>query len=463
METPTLTLAPTEIPRARTTSDVVQRWSPTAIVVGLVVIGALVSLLRVPWGDHDVVWAEDGNIFLDELLRSGPIQTVFTGYAGYQHLVPRLGTMLVVGLFPLDQFAIAVFTLCSILTGLVAAAVFWLSRDLVPWIWARIALALITILLPLSSQEVLGNLADIHSYCMWLAPWLILYRPRTRLSGWLWAIPMLLCAMTEVQTLLFVALVPFRLRKHDRTGLPVVGALLLGGAIQIVTTLTHPRPSTAAWHGFASIIEGWLINTVLPLVFPDPVWEKSFLSAHGVLLPALIVIPFAVASIVALILGTNPQRLLVVTLLLASAAIYSAGATADGSPLFHYSMYTQAWWSGPGLVNSRYGVSSGMMLVATLPVAASIVAVRAWRRPAVRVAAQVVAGLAVAGLTVTMAIAMTHGYSDRHVAGYASWSESVRNAAEGCRNLPLSATAPLPVAPDRVLTLTCEEILSHTR
>lgn len=437
-------------------------WGSAAAIVALVVAGLVVSLLRVPAAHQDFVWAEDGSIFLDELLKSGPFATLFHGYAGYQHLVPRLGAMLITGILPIGQYAIGVFVLCSVLTGLTAAAVFWLSRDLVPWFWARVALGMIAIVLPLSSAEVLGNLADIHSYCMWLAPWLLLYRPRTWATSALWAVVMLLCSMTEVQTILFLPLIAFRFRRQDRMALPIVGAYLVGVAAQVITTLVAPRPSTAHWLGIPSIVEGWLVNTVLPLVYTNPDTQRQFLMSSGMLVPTLIVIPFAIAAIVALVLGSWRQRLLVITLLLASAAIYAAGATADGSYPFRYEFYRPDSWL-TGYLNVRYGVSSGMMLASVVPVAAAVLWARPWRHAAIRIVLRVIAAASLVGLVGGMAYACTNTVSVRDPKNYETWSSSVSTALQRCPDKTPDTLVPLPIAPDRVLRLSCETIEQHSR
>ncbi len=418
------------------------------ILMSIVIVGALVSLLRVPAPHLDTVWAEDGELFLQEALGEGSLSVIFTGYAGYQHLVPRLVTALVL-LAPIDLYGLLVFVVCAIIVGLVAAAVFWLSRDLVPWMPARLALAGITILLPLAAQEVLGNMADLHSYGMWLAPWLALYRPRSWRGGVGWGVVALLVAMTEIQTILFLPLLLLNWRREHRYAWPIAAGLIIGGLAQVITTITTPRPSTAQWLGVRSIVEGYLYNTVAPMANPDPYWLADVFVATGVLLPALVLVPFVVAGAVAFVGGTGRQRLLVVTLAFASAAIYAGGAIADGSFTFAYSQmdHSQGFL---GIVNSRYGVASGMMLAAVVPVCAAVVHTR-WPHRAGRV----ISWALVVVLTAQFALASTQSESAR--TSGVTWSGGVAEWRTVCRtDPPADGIAPIPIAPQRTAKVSCD-------
>jgi hypothetical protein len=350
-----------------------------------------------------------------------------------------------------------VFVICALLTGLVAAAVFWLSRELVPWLPARLGLAAITILLPLAAQEVLGNLADFHSYCMWLAPWLILYRPRDWRGGIGWGLVALACALTEIQMVLFLPLALLNWRRQYRFAWPIAAGFALGALVQIITTLSTPRPSTAYWLGIPSLIHGYLYNTVLPMLNPNPYWQAELLSESGALVPALVSLPFIAAGIVVLILGTNRQRILAVTLVLASGAIYAGGATIDGSFGFAYFHHDNSDVFH-GILNSRYGVSSGMMLAALVPLAAAVLIARAAdcvARSATLLRA--VAWVGVVGVTLAFAVASTQSVSAR--SSGVTWSGGIAAVAEACE----AGTQPprVAIAPDRFVDVTCDYLANH--
>ncbi len=422
------------------------------LMLAIVLVGACVSLIRVPVSHLDTVWAEDGTVFLSEAMTEGPLAVLVKGYAGYQHLIPRIVTAILVPATPLAEFGLLVFISCAVLTGLVALAVFWLSRDLVPWLPARLALAAITIILPLSAQEVLGNLADFHSYCMWLAPWLALYRPRRWAGGIGWGVVALLVAATEIQALLFLPLVLLNWRRERRTSWPIAAGLALGGLAQVATAVLSPRESTAVWRGALSHVQGYLHNTVLPMLNPNPAWQAETIVSTGAVVPVLVLLPFVAAGVVALVWGNGRQRILAVTLAVASVAIYVGGATIDGSPAFGYAHLDHS--DGfEGILNSRYGVSSGMMLAALVPLAAAVLVARSATRPLRAVQFRFAAWFAVVGLTIMFAVASTQSVSDR--SSGVTWSGGIAAARLECTALAASDPVWVRTAPDRFVRFTC--------
>ncbi len=205
------------------------RLAPLGVALAAIILVATVAItwFRVPGSHRDRVWAEDANIFLAQAISEGPWRVLFEGYAGYQHLVPRIVVAGIYPFFDLGDYPRIVYAICAVITGAVAVAVFALSRDLVPFLPSRVALGLITALIPLATQETVGNLADLHTYAMWLAPWLLLYRPRTWPSSVGWAVVAFLTVMTEIQAVFFVFLIAFGLRRASRRAWPIFASFLV--------------------------------------------------------------------------------------------------------------------------------------------------------------------------------------------------------------------------------------------
>ncbi|MDL5352579.1 hypothetical protein [Microbacterium sp. zg-YB36] len=442
-------------PEGDVTTRPVSRGVEYGLLIALVVAGAIITWFRVPDGHHDRVWAEDSNIFLGEALDQGPWAVLLQGYAGYQHFVPRLVIALMMPALDLQYYAVTVFAICAVLTGLVAGAVFWLSRDLVPWIPARVTVALITVIIPLATQETVGNLADLHTYAMWLAPWLLLYRPRTWWSSAGWAVILWATVMTEIQAVFFVFLIFFRLRRRDRRSWPLVAAFVVASAAQLLTAVTGERQTSNGPLSIPSTVIGWMINTVMPLITADPVLIRAWVLESGVLVAVAILVPIVVAAVVALVWGSGEQRLLVVSLLLGSAAIYTGSAWANSDVWF---MYAEEGLDTIGalVVNIRYGVASGMMLVAVIPIAAAVVLRRwggaLWSKVAAWAACVVVVAALGYGSTMTISLRDWVG----------AWSPAVAQAVEECSTSAPSDVVTLPVAPDRSVDLVCEDVLAHT-
>jgi hypothetical protein len=438
------------------------RRGGTAIILTLVtLVGAAASVLKVPESQRDIPWAEDAGLFLVEAVNAGPWNVIVDGYAGYQHLIPRVMTALVLTFVPLSGFAVAVLLVCALLTGLIAAAVYWLSRDLVPWIPARIALASITFLIPSSSQEVVGNLADIHSYCMWLVPWIMLSRPRSWGASIGWAVVVFACAMTEIQSLLFLPLILLRLHPRSRMVWPISVAFAGGIAWQVATTLLAPRASDPAWPGLLSLVEGYLINTTLPMYEADPTSAIAVVQSSGVLVPALVLVPFAVAAVVAFALGSGWQRVAVVTMLVGSVGVYAGGAIVDGTMGVDYEdNYGPDFFDG--YINLRYGVPAGMLLAATVPVLAGVLASRVAARRRSRVLATGTAAVALAALVAGFVLVGFGASSSRGAAG--TWSEQIDAlVGSACVDAPPGEETVIAYAPAREITLTCAQVLQYER
>ena len=67
----------------------------------------------------------------------------------------------------------------------------------------RATLASAVVLVPAAPIEVLGNAANLHSYCLWLVPWLLLARPASRRGSVGLGAVGLAIALSEIQTALF--------------------------------------------------------------------------------------------------------------------------------------------------------------------------------------------------------------------------------------------------------------------
>ena len=182
-----------------------------------------------------------------------------------------------------------------------------LSHTVVVWLPARIVIAAITVLVPTVLFEVAGNTANLHWYFLWLAPWLLLYRPTSRRVSWLLGVVGLIAALSEIQMALFLPLIVWKLRDGIRW--PIRSGIILGVMTQAITTLLFPR----AQHGIVAplpdvMASGYLVNTVMPLFLDSGQAVGSFIAQFGWLSASLFVVPFAAACIVIAMKGTTSDR-----------------------------------------------------------------------------------------------------------------------------------------------------------
>ncbi|MDQ1583833.1 MAG: hypothetical protein QOF36_1887, partial [Microbacteriaceae bacterium] len=343
----------------------------------ILIVGAIAAWLRLPASAQDTLWAEDARIFLNQAVHTGPFPALFSSYAGYLHTVPRIIAGLVVQFVPIELWANSMAGGACFVAAGVAALVFVCSRDVVGWLPARLVLASITILVPLAPREVLGNTANLHWYFLWLTPWLLLYRPRSRSGAWMLGVAALLAALTEIQMAMFVPLLLWGFR--DRVRWPVRALFLVGVSAQVLTTLLWPRGhSTAELIGPVSLAYGYLINCVMTIWLPSALDIGKLLTGVGPIACVVFLLPFLAAAAWGLRYGNRLKRVLVVTLLLASVVLYATAVEISPGTFYDYARETAQQIADPWL--ARYGVVPSMMLLALIPIAVTT------RRPGAAIA-----------------------------------------------------------------------------
>jgi hypothetical protein len=411
----------------------------------------------VPWNLHDVAWAEDANVFLRDALLADPWGVLWSGYAGYLHLVPRALAALTMWSVPLEGFATAVFLVCAAVTALVCASVFHLASAIIPWSPARLLLALLPVLLPLSAQEVLGSLANLHALAFWLALWVVFSRPHSWPGALAWSAVVLLCAASEIQTIVLLGLAPFFLRRRDRRIWPAFVALGLGGIWQLVTFLSTPRTPTDYTVAPLSYPLGWLINAVLPMVNADPGSAGIWLDRTGLVVPALVAVPFLLATMIVAMRGTSRQRLVVAVLWVLSLGPYGVSVWVNASWGLDYAGRDGAL--SERFLHMRYGVIAGLLLSATVPLAANVLRDRPFGRPSL---VRGIAAASVAGLALVFAVSGMRSFSARSLVD-GPWSAGARQASEICATADPDEDVVLPVAPARVLIVSCAALGTYPR
>lgn len=336
------------------------------IAIAIVPVGALLSWIRLPTLTRDTLWAEDIRNFLGDAVRYGPVQALFRSYAGYLHTVPRTIAGLTVEFAPVSTWANSMTLGACVVTGIVGGLVFIATGTTVRWVPARLLIASVTFLVPLAPREVLGNAANLHWYFLWLAPWLLLYRPASRAAAWVMAAAALFATLTEIQMALFLPLMLWQ--RRNRLRLPIRALYLFGIALQLVATLTTPRgiPSTQSV-GLASVAYGYLINCVMTILSTNPAVLGPILISSGPLI-GIVMFLLVLAIVTYIVLrGTHLHRVLALTLLFASLALYAIAVEVSPRTFYDYATMPKIQLGSPWL--SRYGVVPSMFLLCLIPLA----------------------------------------------------------------------------------------------
>ncbi|UPO75581.1 hypothetical protein [Arthrobacter sp. Helios] len=330
--------------------------------VGLV--GAVLAFARVPAVASRTVWAEDGRVFLQDYLEHGP--GLLAPYDGYLHLLPRFIVSMVAAAFGLEAYAVALTAACSVVVGLVAALTYYCTSAFTSNLMARLAWASIPVLAAPAALETMGNTANLHWYLLWLTPWVLFKVPEALAQKLLLAAAALVAALSEIQSILFLPLLFWRVR--DRRSWWAKGGFLIGVTCQLVTLFTFPRERAGMGQDWdvLSVIYGYFLNTSAAIIYGSSTVIANHIQAFGPAPIILAAIPFAVVAALVGWLANGAQRVAGLSWLLASCIVWAAAVVINPGPYFKYSQFdTLERWSEFFL--SRYSAVPSMFLLALLP------------------------------------------------------------------------------------------------
>ncbi|GAB3122035.1 hypothetical protein GCM10027056_11660 [Glaciibacter psychrotolerans] len=395
---------------------------------------------------RDTLWAEDGRNFLQDALTHGPLESLVIPYAGYLHTLPRIAASLTVSFVPVAFYAEAMTAFACLAAGVMAGLVFVCSAAVVRWLPARLAISALTVLMPLEAREVLGNMANLHSIVLWSLFWMLLYRPRTRLTSIGLGVFALLGTLTEVQAVFLLPLLLWHPRDRIRWWLR--GGYLLGVGIQLAVTLGWPRGHTGnPAVGLSSVVFGYFINSVVPVWIPENAVGPAVVWG-GMALCLALFLPFLVAAVVIGRFGSRMQRIAASGLVAGSVLIYSVSIALNPNSFYDYATLSRQDLASLWLV--RYGVVPSMMLCALLPIAVDAMIARARRRRrrlhsidqhrpgewgAARFPASVRFGIATLTVLALVLAVQFVPQSTRRSAG-PQWKPQVAASVVSCRALP---------------------------
>lgn len=390
-----------------------------AVLLGLAVVAY--GWYRLPPITRSTLWAEDSRLFLTERLQSGPLGSLLEPYDGYQHFVVRIVTDVTTAVFPVGHYAQGVTFTSLVVVGCSAACLYVFSAGQLTSRLARVLLGAVPVVLPVVTYEVLGNTANLHSFALFLAPVLLLYRAPTRTRAWWQAVVAFLVAMTEVQSVVFLPLLLVTARR--RRGWPASGAFLVGIAVQTVSVLVSKR-SRPPFVPFApkDPVIGYPLEVVLGTWVPDAKHASELVTAHGSWITVLLALPFLAAVAVAVSGRWNARSLLAVVFAVGSPVVWFGDLYLNQNAPIKFVENGLAYLGVQGYV--RYAVVPSMMLLALVVVAADrLLAVR-------RVPVRVFGGLVLAGVVV---LGVTHFVPTTTTRSNGpSWTRSVEQGEHTC-------------------------------
>lgn len=411
------------------------RRRANAMRVAAVAAGTGITFLRLPVHvavDH--IWAENGQTFMQQETDWGTLRSLFTGYQGYGHLVPRL-TAALVSTLPMRLWAGALTIVACLVTSVCALAVYEAARSVIESIPVRVGLAAMVVLVPAARVESVGSVINVQYVLAFAAMWVAFGQPQTRRG----------CLAAGVFSLVAAGTTPFAgmalliaghrwwmARSRGGTAdYPTICAtgLLIGLVYQANGYLSsaHSRPAAGATlqgyvHTFTDVFQYGLLGSQI----------GSRLSAFAMVEATIVVVGLGVLA-VSLMVRRERSALTVTPM------AWFAGSTLAFAGVEYTFRYQGAW--GP-----RYLILPTLCLMSALAIA-------------IQRASRVGTALGIVLLVVVLQSFPASAFRDSGP----SWSAELRNAAIVCDGGDASGTVTVPIGPsvptvEWHMSLRCSEL-----
>jgi hypothetical protein len=412
--------------------------------VALFVLAVVLPLLRqdgVPaWR---TVWAEDGEVYLEDVITDGLV-SLFRGSDGYLQFAPRL-LMAPAGLVPLRFASAYVAFTAAIFTAAVATLVYRWTRGWIRTVPVRLVVAGFYVLAPAAGWETTGNFTNVIWPLLGATPWALVARRAGRVDIALRSGVVVLAALSHPLTVVFV---PFALGLvwwRRRVDSVVVAAALLTALVaqagfMAVSAGRHPSGTNALGELFTTVSVNTLGSFLLGETYVGDLWVEL-----GVTIGVVFTAVTAVVFILLAARASRPSRRLGLILVL------YAGVIACGP----------VWSNGTSVVVPRAGVAPVpiqryVVVPAMLLVGAAGVLVDPTDASRGRLEARVGRPLLVAHSVIV--VVMSFSLANPRSAGPA-WPPEVFGAREACRAGAEEAALDITPGGWRVV-LPCEQISS---
>jgi hypothetical protein len=415
-----------------------------ALTAGLLALGVVLAMLRLGrLASLNTVWAEDGPVYLQEAFNDSFFGAIFTPYAGYLVLVPRLIAE-VATLAPLEHAAAAVSLVSALVAVLSGLAVWCGCSGHVRNLYLRGGLVLATVLAASAGQETLLSAAYAPWYMLVGSFWLLFWRPQTTWGAALGGLFLLATGLSTPGVWFFmpVALLRAAAARNEKDAI-LVGSFFLGGVIQLSVMLGQEQGESLwtshIWTAYLQrVVDGGLLGQRLG----GNLWEELGWNFLG---------PFVVVVAWGLALGiwraAPGPRWFAVIAVLGSAAIFIVS-------VYQREVGLNVFWSegSSGGTSSRYVFVPALLLISAIVV---LVDGALRRRARTAFSWPVAAASAVIVLAVVTSFDMRGG-------GFREspyWEDALRRAADECQ--ATGEVAGIPTSPEPFgVQISCEEIES---
>ncbi|WP_382307445.1 hypothetical protein [Herbiconiux sp. UC225_62] len=405
-----------------------------AVVAAMLVAGILITFYRLPSDQRNLIWAEDGTVFLTDAFRNGYLSNLFTPYAGYMHFVPRTAAQLVAAVVPLRDLGIAMNLIGAAVWSTVAIAAFVFTRGRLqtPLRWL---LWLLVLLLPIGSMEVATNVANSHWFLIFGVFLALSARSGGVVRTVFASVIVLAAVLSDPLALLFAPLVVARLVGLRTVRENIVSIVFVAAAvIQIVVDLGTHRDREQPEFDPIGLGRVYALRVIWGTLMGPKDGSVVFYTIGD--LPVLIVAALVLAALVTLIVLRRHRAGFATLALIGSLGFFGVLGVLTWGALGMEPFGVVIYWAG------RYLVVASLLLITAIVAVLSIWIPEAGtaRRPALRVVALVIAG------ALLIAPGISNYRTPAYKAGGTQTSSGLQTAEDRCE-LRHTATAPVPIAP----------------
>jgi hypothetical protein len=290
----------TLFPPPREEGSRLSRREKAILIAGLLVLAIAAQLARIGrMASLDSLWAEDGQVFVQDALTRSFFDAVTAEYSGYFVLVPRLiGEA--ASAFPLAEAPAVVSILSALLIALSGLVVWFATANHLANPYLRGTLTLLTVLTPVGGLETIASAANISWFMLVGVFWLLLWRPASYLGAVLAALFIAAAGLSNPGIWFFAPLAALRaLAVRDGRDLTILGAHFGAGLIQIASlALTDYEAVEPVWTSdvWTVLLQRVFDGMVLGLELGGTAWAKlgwPFLIALTALLVTGLLVGFA--------------------------------------------------------------------------------------------------------------------------------------------------------------------------
>lgn len=212
-------------------------WRGVVLLTTMWVGGIAIVLGRIPRASWNVLWAEDGIVFLRDAWTHG-LTAMVQPYAGYLHIVPRFLAELAV-LFPPSIEPTAVTLLAAATASALGVSVFMTVGARVRRFPLRISVWLAAFALPVMGGEALGTIANLHWFLLIAAFCAAVSRARTASAAAVQGIVLCAAVLSDPLAALLIPLLAVRWWLiRDRRETVIAVAFLAATAVQAIGTVS---------------------------------------------------------------------------------------------------------------------------------------------------------------------------------------------------------------------------------